>query len=134
MAGQRPRADVKGPEVRAPRRPPIVKMAEMVAKEAGVMGMQSGRPPVAVVEAASLFGVEVTREASFSSVVWVDAIDFFSQVMTSWGAFSSACDGAGSALDQVPTSTERCLFALVLHSANCNAGELVSLKAEGWMG
>lgn len=52
-------------------------MAEMAAKDAGLMGMQSA-------------GAEPFLEPSDSSVSFKEETAFFWQVMTSWGAFNSA--------------------------------------------
>ncbi len=58
-------------------RPPTVKMAEMAAKDAGVIGMQS---------IGALSAVDEPNDSSFPTA----EMDFFWQVMTSCGAFSSA--------------------------------------------
>ena len=83
MAGRRPRRDDRGPAQRAPTSPPRVKTEETVAKAASLMGMQSGRRPAGTLS----FGFdEWTHAARRAAVEMV----FLRQVMTSWGALSSA--------------------------------------------
>ena len=77
MGTHRPYVEVKGPAARAPARPPTMNMEEMVAKDDGLMGMQS---------TGSADLESVTYDITFASVeaglTW--------QVMTSSGALSSA--------------------------------------------
>jgi hypothetical protein len=85
MAGRRPRRDENGPEHSAPIKAPTVYDDDTVAKAASSMGMQSGKKPVG--------GSSRVAPTQFAKR-WKVEMDFLRQVMTSWGALSSACEGS----------------------------------------